>query len=135
MLNENVIKVLNESMWDLATCADGRPNVVPVAFKEIDEEGNLHIGDVFLQTTLANLKANGGRIALSAYNPKTLEGYQIKGRQPTRPRAPTSRSSRARSSPCSRVQPLPRARSRSCRMRSSSRRRVPTTRRCSSSAA
>ena len=79
MLNENVIKVLNESMWDLATCADGRPNVVPVAFKEIDEEGNLHIGDVFLQTTLANLKANGGRIALSAYNPKTLEGYQIKG--------------------------------------------------------
>ena len=38
MLNENVIKVLNESMWDLATCADGRPNVVPVAFKEIDEE-------------------------------------------------------------------------------------------------
>ena len=48
MLNENVIKVLNESMWDLATCADGRPNVVPVAFKEIDEEGNLHIGDVFL---------------------------------------------------------------------------------------
>lgn len=79
MLNENVIKVLNESMWDLATCADGRPNVVPVASKEIDEEGNLHIGDVFLQTTLANLKANGGRIALSAYNPKTLEGYQIKG--------------------------------------------------------
>lgn len=77
MLNENVIKVLNESMWDLATCADGRPNVVPVAFKEIDEEGNLHIGDVFLQTTLANLKANGGRIALSAYNPKTLEGYQM----------------------------------------------------------
>lgn len=79
MLNENVVKVLNESMWDLATCADGKPNVVPVAFKEIDEDGSLHIGDVFLETTLANLKANGGRIALSAYNPKTLEGYQIKG--------------------------------------------------------
>ncbi|MGN0070615.1 MAG: pyridoxamine 5'-phosphate oxidase family protein [Atopobiaceae bacterium] len=79
MLNENVVKVLNESMWDLATCADGKPNVVPVAFKEIDKDGNLHIGDVFLETTLANLKADGGRIALSAYNPKTLEGYQIKG--------------------------------------------------------
>lgn len=52
---------------------------MPVAFKEIDEEGNLHIGDVFLKTTLANLKANSGRIALSAYNPKTLEGYQVKG--------------------------------------------------------
>lgn len=35
MLNENVKKVLNESMWDLATCADGEPNVVPVAFKSI----------------------------------------------------------------------------------------------------
>lgn len=79
MLNESVVKVLNESMWDLATCADGKPNVVPVAFKEIDEEGNLHIGDVFLKTTLANLKATDGRIAHSVYNPKTLEGYQVKG--------------------------------------------------------
>lgn len=79
MLNESDVKVLNESMWDLATCADGKPNVVPVAFKEIDEEGNLHSGDVFLKTTLANLKATDGRIALSAYNPKTLEGYQVKG--------------------------------------------------------
>ncbi len=79
MLNESDVKVLNESMWDLATCADGKPNVVPVAFKEIDEEGNLHIGDVFLKTTLANLNATDGRGALSAYNPKTLEGYQVKG--------------------------------------------------------
>ncbi len=31
MLNENVTKVLETSMWDLATCADGEPNVVPVA--------------------------------------------------------------------------------------------------------
>lgn len=51
-----------------------------VAFKEICGESNLHIGDVFLKTTLANLKANGGRIVLSAYSPKTLEGYKIKGR-------------------------------------------------------
>lgn len=34
---------------------------------------------MFLKTTLANLKANGGRIVLSAYSPKTLEGYKIKG--------------------------------------------------------
>lgn len=51
-----------------------------VAFKEICGESNLHIGEVFLKTTLANLKANGGRIVLSAYSPKTLEGYKIKGR-------------------------------------------------------
>ena len=50
-----------------------------VAFKEIYGESNLHIGDVFLKTTLANLKVNGGRIVLSAYSPKALEGYKIKG--------------------------------------------------------
>ena len=27
MLNENVKKLLETSMWDLATCADGEPNV------------------------------------------------------------------------------------------------------------
>lgn len=32
MLNESVIKVLKNTMWDLATCADGEPNVVPVYF-------------------------------------------------------------------------------------------------------
>ncbi len=45
-----------------------------VPFKEIYGESNLHIGDVFLKTTLASL-----RIALSAYSLKTLEGYKIKG--------------------------------------------------------
>ena len=34
MLNESVIKLLKNGMWDLATCANGEPNVVPVAFKE-----------------------------------------------------------------------------------------------------
>lgn len=78
-LNENVIKVLKENMWDLATCLDGIPNVVPVAFKTVTPEGKLAVGDVFLDTTLWNLKENGGRIAISAYNANTLEGYQIKG--------------------------------------------------------
>lgn len=32
MLNDNVKKVLENSMWDLATCLNGKPNVVPVAF-------------------------------------------------------------------------------------------------------
>lgn len=78
-LNENVIKALKENMWDLATCLDGIPNVVPVAFKTVTPEGKLAVGDVFLDTTLWNLKENGGRIAVSAYNANTLEGYQIKG--------------------------------------------------------
>ena len=35
MLNESVINILKNGMWDLATCADGEPNVVPVAFKDV----------------------------------------------------------------------------------------------------
>lgn len=79
MLNENVLNLLKASMWDLATCADGEPNVVPVAFKDVTNDGKLLVGDVFLETTLNNIKANGGRIAISVYDAQNLEGYQIKG--------------------------------------------------------
>jgi predicted pyridoxine 5'-phosphate oxidase superfamily flavin-nucleotide-binding protein len=79
MLNEDVKKLLDSSMWDLATCSDGEPNVVPVAFKTVTEDGKLAVGDVFLETTLKNLRANNGRIAISVYDAKSLEGYQIKG--------------------------------------------------------
>lgn len=80
MLNENVKKVLESSMWDLATCSNGKPNVVPVAFKFVTDDGKLAVGDVFLDTTLKNINANGGKIAISVYNAETLEGYQIKGK-------------------------------------------------------
>lgn len=58
MLNENVKKLLKAGMWDLATCAGGEPNVVPVAFKDVTEDGKLLVGNVFLETTLKNLQAN-----------------------------------------------------------------------------
>ena len=79
MLNESVIKLLKSGMWDLATCANGEPNVVPVAFKDITDDGKLVVGDVFLETTINNIKANGGKIAISVYDAQNLEGYQIKG--------------------------------------------------------
>ena len=79
MLNESVVKLLKESVWDLATCADGEPNVVPVAFKDVTEDGKLLVGDVFLETTLNNIKANDGKITISVYDAHNLEGYQIKG--------------------------------------------------------
>ena len=79
MLNEAVVKLLKEGMWDLATCANGEPNVVPVAFKDVTEDGKLVVGDVFLETTLNNIKANDGKLAISVYNAENLEGYQIKG--------------------------------------------------------
>ncbi|MDY4140179.1 MAG: pyridoxamine 5'-phosphate oxidase family protein [Eubacteriales bacterium] len=80
MLNERVVNLLKAGLWDLATCADGEPNVVPVAFKDVTEDGKLVVGDVFLETTLNNLRASGGRIAISVYDARNLEGYQIKGK-------------------------------------------------------
>ena len=79
MLNESVIKLLKNGMWDLATCANGEPNVVPVAFKDIADDGKLVVGDVFLETTINNIRVNDGRIAVSVYDAQNLEGYQIKG--------------------------------------------------------
>lgn len=79
MLNEAAVKLLKSGMWDLATCADGEPNVVPVAFKDVTPDGKLTVGDVFLDTTLKNLAANHGRIAVSVCDAQKLEGYQIKG--------------------------------------------------------
>lgn len=79
MLTDAVKTILKANMWDLATCADGIPNVVPVAFKDVTDDGKLVVGDVFLQTTLDNIHKNGGRIAVSAYDAQKLEGYQIKG--------------------------------------------------------
>lgn len=80
MLNENVVKLLKNGMWDLATFANGEPNVVPVAFKDVTPDGKLVVGDVFLETTLKNIAANDGKIAISVYDPQSLEGYQVKGR-------------------------------------------------------
>ena len=79
MMNEQVVALLKSDIWDLATCADGEPNVVPVAFKDVTEDGKLVVGDVFLETTLRNIKVNGGKIAISVYDGQSLEGYQIKG--------------------------------------------------------
>lgn len=79
MLNDSVVNVLKNNLWDVATCADNEPNVVPVGFKDVTDEGALLVGDVFLDTTLKNIAENNGRVAVSAYDAKTFEGYQIKG--------------------------------------------------------
>ncbi len=79
MLNENVVKALKNGMWDLATCSNNEPNVVPVAFNDVTEDGKLVVGDVFLETTLKNIEENKGKIAISVYDANHLEGYQIKG--------------------------------------------------------
>ena len=43
------------------------------------ENGKLDVGDVFLETTLKNIKENSGKIASFTYDAQSLEGYQVKG--------------------------------------------------------
>ena len=79
MMNENVLKLLKNSMWDLATCADGEPNVVPVAFKDVTEDGKLVVvtgpngggktmaGSPFPHTTRRTWKATRSRELRSTF--------------------------------------------------------------------
>lgn len=76
-MKENVVKLLKEQLWYLGTYSD-EPNAVPVAFKDVTADGRLIVGDVFLETTLSNVKQNG-KIAVSVCDGATMEGYQIKG--------------------------------------------------------
>ena len=76
-MNEAVIKILKNNLWYLGTYSD-EPNAVPVGFKDVTPDGKLIIADVFLEQTLKNIEANG-KIAISACDEKTMEGYQIKG--------------------------------------------------------
>ena len=77
MIPDNIKKFLNENLWYIATCGD-EPNVVPVGFKRVCDDGKLAIGAVLLETTLENIKANG-KVAVVCANPVTGEAYQIKG--------------------------------------------------------
>ena len=77
MLTENAKKVFEENLWFLSTCGD-EPNVVPVGFKCVTDDGKFAIGAVLLETTLENIKRNG-KIAIAAANPTTAEAYQVKG--------------------------------------------------------
>ena len=76
-MDANVIKVLKENLWYLGTYSD-EPNAVPVAFKDVTDDGVLLVGDVFLDQTLKNIEANG-KICVSTCDAQTMEGYQIKG--------------------------------------------------------
>ena len=76
-LNEKVVEMLNAEMWWLGTCGD-EPNVVPVGFKEVAEDGRLVVGVLHLNKTIENLQKNN-QIAVSVCGAKTMTGYQIKG--------------------------------------------------------
>lgn len=76
-MNESVKKILTENPWELATMSDF-PNVVPIGMTAITEDNLLLLGDVLMETSAANVKANG-KASICAWDRKTCEGYQIKG--------------------------------------------------------
>ena len=44
-MNEQVKKILENNLWEAATvCSKGFPNVVPVGFKAVLDDGKLAIG-------------------------------------------------------------------------------------------
>lgn len=77
-LDAKVVELLKkEPLWWLGTYSD-EPNVVPVGFKEVAEDGTLIVGDVFLNHTLKNILKNG-KIVVSAGGSNGMVAYQIKG--------------------------------------------------------
>ncbi len=60
MLNENVVKLLKSSMWDMATGANGQPNVVPVAFKDVTPDGKL-VPVIGLNSNVVKLIKSGAK--------------------------------------------------------------------------
>lgn len=75
-MTDAVKKVFAENPWFLATF-DDEPNVVPVGFKCVGEDGKFYIGAVLLDTTLKNIEKNG-KIAIAAA--AGAESYQLKGK-------------------------------------------------------
>lgn len=78
MLTDAVKTILKANMWDLATCADGIPNVVPVAFKDVTDDGKLVVGDVFLQTTLDNIHKTEAELLFRLMMPKNWKDIRLK---------------------------------------------------------
>ena len=72
-MNDAVKKVFEENPWFLATF-DEEPNVVPVGFKCIGDDGRFYIAAVLLNTTVEK----NGKIAIAAAS-AAAESYQVKG--------------------------------------------------------
>ena len=76
-LNNEVIKMLEETkVWVVSTCGE-KPNAIPVAFHMV-KDNDLIVLDVFMEITLDNIQ-NNKNIAITVFNDSTLQGYQVKG--------------------------------------------------------
>ena len=65
-LNDAVKKILKNNMWYIGTCGY-EPNIVPVGFKEVTDDGKLIVGVLHLKNTISNINKNNV-VTVSAYN-------------------------------------------------------------------
>lgn len=79
-LNEQVKSVFEQQRIVILGTAsrDGIPNSVPIGAKKIIDDETILISDQYFGKTLQNMKENP-HAALTFWNPKTGEGYQVKG--------------------------------------------------------
>ena len=79
MLNEKVKNCLQAMpLWTLATTGN-TPNIVIIKFHEIDDQENLVFYQVFMNTSVENIKTNP-HVAVLASNPENpMEAYQVNG--------------------------------------------------------
>lgn len=74
------VKALFEAqpLWYVGTCSD-KPEISIIGFKEILDDGRILLCDVFMNTTLQNIKSNGN-ICVIACDPDKMESYEIYGK-------------------------------------------------------
>lgn len=76
-MDDEIKKVFTEQTWFVATAGD-EPNVVPVGFKMVQDDGTMVIADVAMNTTRKNLIDNG-KIAVVVLDAETQQSYMAKG--------------------------------------------------------
>lgn len=76
-MNDSVRKILENQPWYVATTGNG-PNVVPIGFKKVCEDGTLILADVAMNTTKKNIIDNG-QIAIAVCDMETRKSFMVKG--------------------------------------------------------
>ena len=67
-------------VWALATVSkEGIPNVAPLGNGKVLSENEIVLTDNFMRKTIENIKTNPDKVAVSAWDNDTVQGYQFKG--------------------------------------------------------
>lgn len=77
-MNRNVEKLLKEKLWYVGTRGEKNAHVIPIAYKDVNEKGQLIFGNVFLKHTLNHVKEYG-KASVAVCDEATGESYLVKG--------------------------------------------------------